>query len=292
MVKAKRPKKDKRLPLPPDLAACLRKARAFLLPAALPALLNSGLNVVLMLLLKESLDAAMAGQVDVIIGLLPKLFLLVLLFIPSDLFSAWVRGLYLRRANSLIKGRYIDRVFQKNISEFQNQHLALYLSNITHDMNTVEQRYFLSLYEAMRRAFSALGGMVILVNVNWLVALLALVPSAIVSFFAVRSGRGLEKHEGERSDFLKDYTIYVRQVLSAFRIIKNNALEGKIEADFLTKSQGVQDKKFQLDKAETRVLFRNNLFFSIMIAVLLVAAMLTVRSGLVTAGGVVLVING
>ncbi len=292
MVKAKRPKKDKRLPLPPDLAACLRKARAFLLPAALPALLNSGLNVVLMLLLKESLDADMAGQVDVIIGLLPKLFLLVLLFIPSDLFSAWVRGLYLRRANSLIKGRYIDRVFQKNISEFQNQHLALYLSNITHDMNTVEQRYFLSLYEAMRRAFSALGGMVILVNVNWLVALLALVPSAIVSFFAVRSGRGLEKHEGERSDFLKDYTIYVRQVLSAFRIIKNNALEGKIEADFLTKSQGVQDKKFQLDKAETRVLFRNNLFFSIMIAVLLVAAMLTVRSGLVTAGGVVLVING
>lgn len=292
MARTKGPKKDKRLPLPPDLAACLRKARVFLLPAALPAILNSGLNVVLMLLLKESLDAAMAGQVDVIIGLMPKLFLLVLLFIPSDLFSAWVRSLYLRRANSLIKGRYIDRVFQKNISEFQNQHLALYLSNITHDMNTVEQRYFLSLYEAMRRAFSALGGMVILVNVNWLVALLALVPSAIVSFFAVRSGRGLEKHEGERSDFLKDYTIYVRQVLSAFRIIKNNALEGKIEADFLTKSQGVQDKKFQLDKAETRVLFRNNLFFSIMIAILLVAAMLTVRSGLVTAGGVVLVING
>lgn len=292
MVKTRPSQKDNRLPLPPDLTACLRKAKAFLLPAAFPALLNSGLNVLLMLLLKEALDAAMAGKLDIITGLIPSLLVLALVFIPTDLFSAWIRSLYLRRANSLIKGRYIDRVFEKNISEFQKQHLALYLSNITHDMNTLEQHYFLSLYEAMQRAFNALGGLVILVNVNWMVAVLSLIPSIIVGLIALRSGRDLEKHEGERSDFLKDYTIYVRQVLSAFRIIKNNALEDKIKADFQAKSQGVQDKKFDLDKAQTRVLIRNDILFSILIANLLVAAMLTVRSGLVTAGGVILTISG
>ena len=275
-----------------ELKQTLRRARRPLIPAALARLLSTALNVYIMLLIRDNLDAALQGELAELKTIVLPIVIAVLLFVPLDLLSAWTKGRFIRTANQLMKGRYIDRVFKKDISEFQGQHLALYLSNITNDMNSVEQRYFLSLYEIMRGAFGALGGIIILLSVHWLVAVLAFVPGAIVAVVALRSGKGLEKHEGERSDFLSQYTIYIREVLSAFRIIRNNNLEKKVSTDFGEKSTAVQNKRFELDKAETMVLMRNNLFFSLLIAVLMVSAMLTVRSGLVTTGGVILIING
>ena len=292
MARNKSPRKQAPTPLPPDLKETLRGLRWGLLPTALPLLLSSGLNVLLTLLIKESMDAALAGNTGRLKDILLPMLLGVVAFLPVDLLSAWMRGRYIRRVNQTLKGRYIDRVFAKNISEFQSEHLALYLSNITNDMNSVEQRYFISLHEILRRGFGALAGVIILLGVHWAVAVLALIPGFIIAYVALRSGRGLEKHEGERSDFLQQYTIYIREVLSAFRIIRNNNLEDKVTEDFDRKSSAVQQKRFELDKAETLVNVRNNALFGIMISALLVAAMFAVRTGLTTTGGLILIING
>ena len=292
MARNKSPRKQVPAPLPPDLKETLRGLRWGLLPTALPLLLSSGLNVLLTLLIKESMDAALAGNTGRLKDILLPMLLGVAAFLPVDLLSAWMRGRYIRRVNQTLKGRYIDRVFAKNISEFQSEHLALYLSNITNDMNSVEQRYFISLHEILKRSLGALAGVIILLNVHWGVAATALIPGVIVAMVALRSGRGLEKHEGERSGFLKDYTVYIREVLSAFRIIRNNNLEKKIAEDFDLKSASVQQKRFELDKAETIVNVRNNVLFGLMIAGLLIAAMFTVRAGLTTTGGLILIING
>jgi len=275
-----------------DLKKTIRRTRWQLIPAAFARLLSTALNVYLMLLIRDNLDAALKGDVGQIETVALPIVIATLLYVPLDLLSAWTKGRYLRFANQSMKGRYIDRVFKKDISEFQGQHLALYLSNITNDMNSIEQRYFLSLYEIMRGAFGAIGGIIILLEVHWAVAALAFIPGIVVAIVALRSGKGLEKHEGERSDFLQQYTIYVREVLAAFRIIRNNNLEKKVSEDFGEKSAAVQNKRFELDKAETMVLMRNNLYFSLLIVVLMVSAMMTVRSGLVTTGGVILIING
>jgi ABC-type multidrug transport system fused ATPase/permease subunit len=245
-----------------------------------------------MLLIRESLDAALAGDPGRVRDVVLPMLLGVACFIPVELFSAWMRGRYLRYVNQSMKGRYIDRVFAKNISEFQSQHLALYLSNITNDMNSVEQRYFISLHEILNRGFGAMAGVIILLNVHWLVAVMALIPGVIAAYVAIRSGRGLEKHEGERSGFLKQYTIYIREVLSAFRIIRNNSLEYKVTEDFDRRSTQVQQKRYELDKAETLVQVRNNTVFGIMIGGLLTAAMFSVRAGITTTGGLILIING
>jgi len=292
MARGSTKKKQAQAPLPPDLKQTVRRIRWRLLPTAIPMLLSSALNVLLMLLIKESMDAALAGDPGRLKIILLPMLLGVVAFIPVDLFSAWMRGRYIRHVNQTMKGRYIDRVFAKNISEFQSEHLALYLSNITNDMNSVEQRYFISLHEILRRGFGALAGVIILLGVHWAVAVLALIPGFIIAYVALRSGRGLEKHEGERSDFLQQYTIYIREVLSAFRIIRNNNLEDKVTEDFDRKSSAVQQKRFELDKAETLVNVRNNALFGIMISALLVAAMFAVRTGLTTTGGLILIING
>ena len=183
-----------------DLKKTIRRTRWHLIPAAFARLLSTALNVYLMLLIRDNLDAALKGDVGQIETVALPIVIAALLYVPLDLLSAWTKGRYLRFANQSMKGRYIDRVFKKDISEFQGQHLALYLSNITNDMNSIEQRYFLSLYEIMRGAFGAIGGIIILLEVDWAVAALAFIPGIVVAIVALRSGKGLEKHEGERSE--------------------------------------------------------------------------------------------
>ena len=62
MFKKTSPDKQSRPLLPPDLKRTLRRTRWKLLPASIPLLLSSALNVLLMLLIRESLAAALAGD--------------------------------------------------------------------------------------------------------------------------------------------------------------------------------------------------------------------------------------
>ena len=284
--------KPPRRPLPDDLRKTIRKALMMLLPAALPVAANRGLNIYLMILLQRMIDAALAGQSAYISGIMLPFFLALSLFIPSDLLQALMEGQYIRRANTLMKQRYIGRVFEKNINEFQSENNALYLSNITNDMNSVEQRYFLPIFQVLSSSFQVLGGIVVISFVNWWVLLIAIAIGLIIFFTGLRSGRSLEKHEDERSGFLKRYTVYVMEILSAFRIVRSNNLEAKTKADFESRSADVQMKRYELDKKETVVQVLNNAMFGLLVAGTLTWAMLSVDGGYIGVGGILLAING
>ncbi len=286
-------KKDKtpRQKFPNDLKKTIRKALVMLVPSTIPVAIGTGINIYLMILMQRVLDAAVKGQSEAISSIILPFSIGLALFIPVDLLISWMRGLYIRHANMLMKQRYIQRVFDKNISEFQSENNALYLSNVTNDMNTIEQRFYISIYEIFRTTIRIIGGVIILSMVNWLVLALAILIGVVVFTIGIRSGRSLEKDEGERSDFLKQYTIYIKEVLSAFRIVKSNNLEQKIEEDFGSRSLDVQKKRYILDKKETVIQTINNAMFGLLIAGLLTWAMLSVRAGSITTGGILLIIN-
>ena len=288
----KRKEKTPRQPFPLELKRTIRRALIMLLPSVPPITAGQALNVYLIILTQRLLDAALTGQSDYIAGIIAPFFIGLALYVPLDLLSAFTRGCYIRRANTLMKQRYVGRVFAKNISEFQSENRALYLSNITNDMNTVEQRYFVSLYTIFESFVTFFGGVVIISMTKSWIPIVASVIGALMIFIGMRSGRTLEKSEGERSDFLIKYTAFIREFLSAFRIIKSHNLEDKIEKDFNRRSTDVQSKRYELDKKETVIQTRNNVRFGFFIAVLLTLAMLAVREGGITTGGILLTING
>jgi len=278
--------------LPPALKRTIRRALLPLIPAFLPITAGVALNVYLAILTQRLLDAALTGQSDYIATVAAPFFIGLSLFIPIELLTAFTRGCYIRRSNALMKQRYVQRVFEKNISEFQSENRALYLSNITNDMNTVEQRYFTSLYTVFEASVSFFGGIVLIsMTKSWLAIVASGVGVLLISF-GMRSGRSLEKDEGERSDFLKSYTVFIKEFLSAFRIIKSHSLEDRIEKDFDRRSADVQRKRYELDKKETVIQTRQNAMFGLFIAVLLMWAMLVVQKGHMTTGGILLTING
>lgn len=289
---AKRKEKTPRQPFPPELKRTIRRALLMLLPSALPVAVGDALNVYLAILTQRLLDASLTGQSDYIARIVAPFFIGLALFIPVDLLTSFMRGCYIRRANTLMKQRYVQRVFAKNISEFQSENRALYLSNITNDMNTVEQRYFASLFSILQSSITFLGGIFILSMTKSWIPVVASAVGVLLIFIGMRSGRTLEKSEGERSDFLMKYTVFIREFLSAFRIIKSHNLEDKIEKDFNRRSTDVQWKRYELDKKETVIQTRQNAMFGLFIASLLTFAMLAVQGGGITTGGILLSING
>jgi ABC-type multidrug transport system fused ATPase/permease subunit len=289
---AKRKEKSPRQPFPPELKRTIRRALLMLLPSALPVAVGDALNVYLAILTQRLLDASLTGQSDYIARIVAPFFIGLALFIPVDLLTSFMRGCYIRRANTLMKQRYVQRVFAKNISEFQSENRALYLSNITNDMNTVEQRYFASLFSILQSSITFFGGIFILSMTKSWIPVVASAVGVLLIFIGMRSGRTLEKSEGERSDFLMKYTVFIREFLSAFRIIKSHNLEDKIEKDFNRRSTDVQWKRYELDKKETVIQTRQNAMFGLFIASLLTFAMLAVQGGGITTGGILLSING
>lgn len=289
---ARQKEKTPRQPFSPELKRTIRRALLMLLPSVLPVIASKALNVYLMILMQRLLDAALTGQSSYISSIIIPFFVGLALFIPLDLVSSFARGCYIRRANTLMKQRYVQRVFAKNISEFQSENRALYLSNITNDMNTVEQRYFVALYNVFESFLAFLGGVVMVSIAQWWLSLIASALGVFILVAGMRSGRSLEKSEGERSDFLTKYTVFIREFLSAFRIIKSHNLEDKIEKNFDRRSADVQRKRFELDKRETVIQTRSNAVFGLLIACLLTAAMIAVQNGRISTGGILLTING
>lgn len=289
---AKRKEKTPRQPFPPELKRTIRRALLMLLPSALPVAVGDALNVYLAILTQRLLDASLTGQSDYIARIVAPFFIGLALFIPVDLLTSFMRGCYIRRANTLMKQRYVQRVFAKNISEFQSENRALYLSNITNDMNTVEQRYFASLFSILQSSITFLGGIFILSMTKSWIPVVAAAIGVLLIFFGMRSGRSLEKDEGERSGFLTKYTVFIREFLSAFRIVKSHNLEDRIEKDFDRRSTDVQWKRYELDKKETVIQTRQSAMFGLFIAALLTLAMLAVQRGGITTGGILLSING
>ncbi|HHW93843.1 MAG TPA: ABC transporter ATP-binding protein [Clostridiaceae bacterium] len=289
---AKRKEKTPRQPFPPELKRTIRRALLMLLPTAVPVAVGEALNVYLAILTQRLLDASLSGQSGHIARIVAPFFIGLALFIPVDLLSSFMRGCYIRRANTLMKQRYVQRVFAKNISEFQSENRALYLSNITNDMNTVEQRYFASLYTILAASVTFFGGIFILSMTKSWIPVVAAAIGVLLIFFGMRSGRSLEKDEGERSGFLTKYTVFIREFLSAFRIVKSHNLEDRIEKDFNRRSTDVQWKRYKLDKKETVIQTRQSAMFGLFIAALLTLAMLAVRRGGITTGGILLSING
>ncbi len=284
--------KARRQPFPFALKRTIRRALLPLIPSSLPITAGAALNVYLGILTQRLLDAALTGQSGYIEKIIAPFFIGLALFIPIELLTSFTRGCYIRRANTLMKQRYVERVFAKNISEFQSENQALYLSNVTNDMNTVEQRYFVSLYTALEASVALFGGIILISMTKTWLSLVASGIGVLLIFFGTRSGRSLEKAEGERSDYLAKYTVFIREFLSAFRIVKSHNLEDRIERDFNRRSADVQWKRYELDKKETVIQTRQSAIFGLFIAVLLTWAMLAVQKGHITAGGILLTING
>ncbi|QHQ63484.1 ATP-binding cassette domain-containing protein [Anaerocolumna sedimenticola] len=238
------------------------------------------------------LDYALKGDVNTLKALTPVLLLNASALLPFGITVALTNNLYKKKANVLLKKYYVTKVFHKDIAEFQKENNAKYLSSMTNDFNTLENNLIAGIYTVGNGTVSFLVGIWLISTVNRSMILLSLVIIAINLLISVTTARPLKKAYKERSDMFDGYTSYIKEVLSAFHIVKNYNLQDKVTDDYYKKSNEIQYKGFLIERMISFINSTENFVMNgSLYGVICFIGYFAVK-GDITPGGVLLVVEG
>ncbi|HPX84485.1 MAG TPA: ABC transporter ATP-binding protein [Bacilli bacterium] len=203
----------------------------------------------------------------------------------------YFKALFIRSSLTKMKQQYISRVFKKNINEFQKENNATYLSSLSNDYDQIETNFLEPIVELIFGIVNLSAGIVLFVIVDYRILLITVGLMGLNILLSTLASKPLNKHNKERSDLFASYTSYLKEVLSAFHIIKTNNLEDKIHHDFKQKSQDIQQKGFIIDRIKSFFFAAQNMTFTLIFFGLVIIVGAMAMKNAITLGAVVLIVQ-
>ncbi|SHO43429.1 ABC transporter ATP-binding protein [Anaerocolumna xylanovorans] len=270
----------------------LMRAFPYLMLALAVSLLLAGLDAVVTKKMLGMLDLALKGDIAAMKAETLPLLAGAVILVPLGVAEALTGNFYRKKVNLNIKYYYVEKVFGKNIREFQKENNGRYLSAMTNDFNTLETNLIMGIYTVGRGVISFLAGMWLLSTVDYRMIFFAFGIIVVNLTISVITSKPLKRNYKERSDLFDGYTSYIKEVLSAFHIVKNYNLQDKVTEDYYQKSDEIQNKGFIIDRMMSFVnasqnLFMNGSFYGILCGIGYMAV-----TGKITAGGLIVIMEG
>lgn len=267
-----------------------------IIPYFILALIVTGINAVLdglvNIRIMKMLDLAIAGKMDAMKQMIPQMLIMATLLVPMGILVGVTSSYYRRKANVALKKYYMQKVFAKNIAEFQKENNAKYMSSMTNDFNTLEMNLINGIFSVFEGLMTFLVGIWLLSTVDPRMIILAFILIAINLLISILTSKPTKKANKERSDMFDSYTSYIKEVLSAFHIVKNYNLQKRVTDDYYKKSEEIQQKGFIIEKMLSYIFSSQNFLMNgSMLGVIIVAGYFALL-GRVTVGGLLLVVNG
>jgi len=265
---------------------------AQLIIALLIMAIGTILDGMVMVKMMGFVDYALAGDLETLKAQMPLFLLQVCLLVPIQLLATITAAWFRMDSNLSMKRYYIRKVFQKNISAFQKENTANYISRLTNDCNTLDTNFVEGIFTISVGITNLAVALWILSTVGSAMLVLVLVVGTITCVVSVLLSRSLQKQTKERSDMFDGYTSYIKEVLSAFHIVKCNHLQQKVTDDYSGKSEQIQDKWYTIQKVMTYIItLQNGAFSSVLYLTLVYLAYLGTK-GLITASQALIVTQG
>lgn len=257
----------------------------------IPLFLSAYLNLRMALSLMNVIDSAIDGDWSSFWNHALWLMIFTLLVYIANLITHYATVNFTKSVVTKMKTDYVQAVFNKNIAEFQKDNIASYLSLVTNDFAIIETDYIEQVMIILSGCVRAITAIVIFVIVSPLVLMIGLFTLTLSVVLSLIIEKPVQKHNKERSVLFAEYNSFIKEVLSALGIIKNNGLEDRIRKNFGDKSLAVQQKKYVIDKLMSFVFAGQNFIGGVVvIGIALFTVRLTITGG-VTFAGVIVVIN-
>ena len=269
----------------------LRKAypilALFILIITISAVLEGAITVYMM----KIVDSAFGSDKKAFVSYAKTLLIIAIALAPVNILLSYIKGLYKKGSLVAMKNSYVERLFDKNINEFQKENNAKYLSALTNDMNTIEMNYISAIASILTSAIHFIVAIVIISSVSIWALFIGIAITVLSILLVTLLGKPLQKHQDHRSELFEGYTTYIKEILGAFQIIKANNLRERVEGEFYNKSKDIQEKGYVIEKIYTYFTvvqnFTTNLSFLSIAAIVVYMAI----KGQITPGGVILIVN-
>ncbi|MBU1144561.1 MAG: ABC transporter ATP-binding protein/permease [Firmicutes bacterium] len=239
--------------------------------------------------LYDLVNAALASEWDMFFVYAKSVIFYAVIMMPSNLLYAYTKGRVIKTIMVKMKKDYIQSVFHKNINEFQHDNNALYVSALTNDFNLIEKDYVEQIIVLQEALINFGTSILIITIISPIILLIGIGMIIINALISVLSSKPIQKHNKERSEMMSKYGGFIKEVLSAFHIIKTNNLESKVTLTYNQESKKVQEKKYVIDKIMSFIFALQNINFGItFIGLMFVVSFLTIK-GIILFSGVVVV---
>ncbi|HOP56700.1 MAG TPA: ABC transporter ATP-binding protein [Bacillota bacterium] len=256
-----------------------------------PWIVYAFLNIKMSLKMLDVMNAAIDNDWTAFWNNTIWLFVFLALVYPMDILSSYASITFTKKTVTKMKSDYIAAVFGKDIAEFQKENNAAYLSAVTNDFAIIETDYISQIMEIVVNLIRFASAIIIFSIISPLILLVGIGIVLINGSLTIFIEKPVKKHNTERSVLYAEYNSFVKEVLSAFSIIKNNNLETRIRKNFYDKSEKVQQKRYIIDKLMSFVFSAQNAIgMSIFIGMSLFAVWMTMI-GTVTFAGIIIIIN-
>ncbi|MBE0700362.1 MAG: ABC transporter ATP-binding protein [Acholeplasmataceae bacterium] len=216
----------------------------------------------------------------------------VVLLLPGNLLFSYVRGHVLKSVIIKMKTDYISAVFKKNINEFQHDNNALYVSALTNDFNIIERDFVEQVIVIVEAVINFATAILIITLISPIILLMGAGIIVVNIFVSAISSKPVKKHNKERSEMMGSFSGFIKEILSAFHIIKSNDLESRVKATYQDQSTKVQNKQFVIDRILSFIFaLQNTNFILTFITLMFVVSYLTIQGAILFAGVVVVAQN-
>ncbi len=207
-------------------------------------LLAAALNTCIAALLQQVIDTA-AGQSSVTLRQLLMLTLaLVLVFLVVELLERETASRFVRRANRQYKRGLFEDILKKSLASFTTERTGEYISMLSVDAKTIEERYFCAISQIVLNVALVLFSLALMLYYSWGFALLVLILSAMPLLLSVMFGGGMAKAESRVSTCAGEAAAEVKDLLSGFSVVKSFQAEREAAAQFVAKDDELEQAKF------------------------------------------------
>ncbi|WP_313119860.1 ABC transporter ATP-binding protein [Proteiniclasticum ruminis] len=267
------------------------RTMALLIGTLLVGAIAKGVSGYMTLLTRDLVDTSlrpgMPGFQDIALRMVVFAFVLFLL----ETLLSFVKGYYRKKTNVNLKMYYLEKIFQKNINEFNKDSNAKYVSHIMSDLNTVDLDYIDGIFELALSVISFVITIVIIGGVSMELLVIVLVVGGLVGVLSNVLSKPIQKLYAERSGLYDKYTHYLQEVLSAFRIIRVNSLYPRVETQFTGRSENLQSKSYEIEKKSTYIYAVQNFMINFVVLFVMAISVYYTVIGKITFGGVILILN-
>lgn len=220
-----------------------------------------------------------------------SLLIAVTLAFVFKLLSSFVGSVYRSRTLYVIKKGYVKQVFKKELRELFKNSKDVYLSAFLNDIGVLETQYvdgYLNLFQNIA-ALTAAALLVFYASPS--VLILGLAVGVLTFILSKCFSKILSKKQIEKSELQQNYTNKIKEILSGFLVIKQNAMEAQMINAFAKESKHLQTKCYEMEKlraaaVSVQYFISNSSMFIMMSAVVFLSF-----KGAVTTGGVVLILQ-
>lgn len=199
------------------------------------------------------------------------------------------QALYIKKIMVKLRGDIIEKILEKNMSNYFEKNSAEYISIITNDLKVLESSYFNNIIEIISNFFRLIVSAIAIIYLNKYISICIFIIVGISIYLPVLFSKKISYCKKEYSDKYSANTVKIKDILDGFEVIKGFNIKNKIvkEYNIYNEDYEVSNYKYKIITGISTI-FSNFLGFALFFTSLTVGIYLVINK-LFTVGSLVAV---